>query len=62
MEAGVGVGTSGGTGVVELGARSGARRAVPTRLHLRHQERQIKRGVRVGATRGSMARISTLRG
>ena len=60
--AGIGTRTPGGTGMVELGARGGARRAVPTRLHLRRRARQIKRGVRVDGTLGSMARISTLRG
>ena len=60
--AGVRTRTPGGTGMVELGARGGARRAVPTRLHLRRRARRIKLGVRVGGTLGSMARISTLRG
>ena len=48
--------------MVELGAISGTRRAIPSRLHLRRRARGIKRGVRVDGTLGSMARISTLRG
>ena len=57
---GVGVGTLGRTEVAELGERMGARRAVPMWHHFRRRARRIRRAV--GATLGSMARISTLRG